>query len=103
MSESLATWNRIKQHKGVEAMVVVNNENKSIEESKGMDEEMTEEYAAAVRQLAEKSRSVVRDLDPMNDLTFLRIRSKRHEILIAPEKDFLLSVIQDPTSTAKKV
>jgi len=67
-----------------------------------MDEDMTEEYAAAVRQLAEKARSCVRDLDPMNDLTFLRIRSKRHEILVAPEKDFLLSVIQDPTATAKK-
>jgi len=26
----------------------------------------------------DQARSVVRDLDPMNDLTFLRIRSKKH-------------------------
>ena len=28
----------------------------------------------------------MRNLDPQNDLTFLRIRSKKHEILVAPEK-----------------
>jgi len=40
---------------------------------------------------------VVRDLDPQNDLTFLRIRTKKHEIMIAPDNEFLLIVIQDPT------
>lgn len=37
---------------------------------------------------------MVRDLDPTNDLAFLRIKSKQNEILIAPDKDFLLIVIQ---------
>lgn len=40
---------------------------------------------------------MVRDLDPQNDLTFLRIRTKKHEIMIAPDNEFLLIVIQDPT------
>lgn len=31
-------------------------------------------------------RSSVRDIDPTNDLTFLRIRSKKHEILVAPRE-----------------
>ena len=39
-----------------------------------------------------------RDLDPQNDLTFLRIRTKKHEMMVAPEKDFLLIVVQDPNS-----
>ena len=34
--------------------------------------------------LTAKARSVVRDLDPQNDLTFLRVRSKKHELMIAP-------------------
>ena len=37
----------------------------------------------------------VRDLDPTNDLTFLRVRSKKHEIIVAPERDYLLIVIQN--------
>ena len=39
----------------------------------------------------------VRDLDPENDLTFLRIRTK-HEMMIAPDKDFMLVVVQNPNS-----
>jgi dynein light chain roadblock-type len=39
---------------------------------------------------------LVRDLDPTNDLAFLRIKSKQNEILIAPDKDLLLIVIQGP-------
>lgn len=40
--------------------------------------------------------SVVRDLDPQDALRFLRIRSNKHEIMVAPEKDYVLVVIQDP-------
>ena len=40
----------------------------------------------------------VRDLDPENDLTFLRIRTKKHEVMIAPDKDFMLVVVQNPNS-----
>lgn len=60
------------------------------------------QYAANISQLAVKARSVVRDLDPQNELTFLRIRSKKHEIMVAPDKDFLLIIIQDPTVSNKK-
>lgn len=40
--------------------------------------------------------AVVRDLDPTNDLTFLRIRSKKSEIMVAPDKEFILIVVQNP-------
>jgi len=65
-----------------------------------MDSNVTTQYAANLSQLAQKSRSVVRDLDPQNDLTFLRVRTKKHELMIAPEKDFMLVVIQNPNSEA---
>ncbi len=34
-----------------------------------------------------KARGMVRDIDPQNDLTFLRVRSKKNEIMIAPGKE----------------
>jgi hypothetical protein len=49
---------------GVEGVIIVNSEGVPIRPSKGMDEEMTREYAAQLSQLALKARSVVRDLDP---------------------------------------
>jgi len=33
-------------------------------------------------------------LNPNNDLTFLRITCKKHEMMIAPDKDYFLIVIQ---------
>ena len=49
-----------------------------------LDNATTIQYAGLISQLADKSCSVVRELDPTNDLTFLRIRTKKHEIMVAP-------------------
>jgi dynein light chain roadblock-type len=62
-----------------------------------LDNTTTVQYAGLISSLADKARSVVRDLDPSNDLTFLRIRSKKHEIMVAPDKEFILIVVQSPT------
>lgn len=51
-----------------------------------LDNTTTVQYAGLIGQLSDKARSVVRDLDPTNDLTFLRIRTKKHEIMVAPGK-----------------
>ena len=55
-------------------------------------------HASLISQLTTKARSVVRTLDPQNDLTFLRIRSKKNETAIAPDKDYMLFVIQNPNT-----
>uniref|UniRef100_A0A182F7W7 Dynein light chain roadblock n=1 Tax=Anopheles albimanus TaxID=7167 RepID=A0A182F7W7_ANOAL len=89
------TLKRIQSHKGVVGTIVVNNEGIPVKST--LDNTSTVQYAGLMSQLSDKARSVVRDLDPSNDLSFLRVRSKKHEIMVAPEKDFLLIVIQNPT------
>jgi len=49
-----------------------------------LDNSTTVQYAGDLHQLTMKPRSTVRDIDPQNDLTFLRITSKKHKILVAP-------------------
>jgi len=49
-----------------------------------LDNASTVQYAGNIHQLLMKARGIVRDIDPQNDLTFLRIRSKKNEIMIAP-------------------
>ena len=51
-----------------------------------MDATITNQYCAVISRLADQARSTIRDLDPTNDITFLRIRSKKNEVLIAPGK-----------------
>ena len=59
------------------------------------------QYSVLVSQLSERAKSIVRDLDPANELTYLRIRSKKHEVLVAPEDDFILIVVQNPPEQLK--
>ena len=97
-------------HKGVQGVIIMNNDGKfalscsatlfnsliksiylpvffmllALPIRTTMDNPMTAHYCALAQQLVMKSRAGVRDGDPTNDLTFLRIRSKKNEIMIAP-------------------
>lgn len=51
-----------------------------------MDNTTTIQYVGLLQHFIVRARSIVRDIDPQNDLTFLRIRSKKNEIMIAPGK-----------------
>lgn len=99
MSDVEETIKRISSHKGVIGIIVVNQEGIPIRTT--LDNATTVQYAGLIHQLTAKARSTVRDIDPQNDLTFLRIRSKKHEIMIAPDKEYMLIVVQNPSSNDK--
>ncbi|CAH8578730.1 unnamed protein product [Heterobilharzia americana] len=82
MSEVEEIFKRLLAHKGVIGAIIVSSDGIAIRTS--MDNSTTNHYCALIQQLIAKSRSAVRDLDPSNDLTFLRIRSTRNEIMVAP-------------------
>jgi len=88
------TLKRLQSHKGVKGVLIMNSDGVTIRSNLPADE--TENYATLVSQLAMKAAGVVRTLDDSDELAFLRIRSKKHEIMIAPDKDYVLVVIQDP-------
>jgi len=96
MSEVEETLKRINSHKGVQGIVIANSEGAPIRTT--LDQAVSEQMASQLLGLSSKARSAVRNLDPQNDLTFLRIRSKKHEILVAPEKEFTLIVVQNPNA-----
>ena len=51
-----------------------------------MDHCNTVHITGHIHNLVHKARNTVRELDSQNDLTFLRLRSKKHEIMCAPGK-----------------
>ncbi|XP_006876947.1 PREDICTED: dynein light chain roadblock-type 1 [Chrysochloris asiatica] len=89
------TLKRLQSQKGVQGIIVVNTEGIPIKST--MDNSTTTQYANLMHNFILKARSTVREIDPQNDLTFLRIRSKKNEIMVAPDKDYFLIVIQNPT------
>eukprot|EP00667_Euglena_gracilis_P033792 EG_transcript_56254 len=97
MSEIEDIVKRINSHRGVKGLIIVNSEGIPIRDTfDDHDRLLTIQYAALITQMVAKSRAAVKELDATNDLSFLRIRSRKHEILVAPDRDYILIVIQDP-------
>lgn len=114
MSEIDSTISRINTYEGVDRILIIkssegddthnvlvrsqskakNKDNKDEVNYKD-DSEEAQKYAKKIPQIAKEARSMIRQFDVKNDLTFLRIRTEKHEILIAPEKDYYLCVVQD--------
>eukprot|EP01024_Parvocaulis_polyphysoides_P043321 TRINITY_DN395_c0_g1_i2.p3 TRINITY_DN395_c0_g1~~TRINITY_DN395_c0_g1_i2.p3 ORF type:complete len:100 (-),score=3.22 TRINITY_DN395_c0_g1_i2:42-341(-) len=94
-SEVDATLQRINQHKGVLGTVIVDKEGQVLKTS--LTQELTNSYATLIPGLTLLARNMVRDLDPQNDLEFLRLRSDKYEIMVAPYAEFCMIVIQYPS------
>ena len=88
-----AALKRIQSHKGVAGTIVVNSE--GIPLRTDMDNSNTLQYAALCRTLSSMASSMVRDMDPENELVILRVQSRKNELIISPSEEYLLIVIQN--------
>lgn len=83
MSEVEETLERIKNHKGVEGYVIADRNGNVLRRHPQMQLPEAEKYALYMKELTTKARGVVRDLNPKNDLQYMRVRVKKLELLIA--------------------
>ncbi len=108
MSEIEGTISRINTYEGVERILIIKSNNqddsynasfvRSMTKNEQNDQsEKAHQFRVKVPQIGKEARSMIRQLDAKNDLTFLRIRTTTKEILIAPDKDFYLCVLQTLT------
>ncbi|EFO86275.1 CRE-DYRB-1 protein [Caenorhabditis remanei] len=93
MSDFEETIRRLQSEKGVVGIIVVDSAGRVIHST--IDSDATQSHTAFLQQLCEKTKASIRELDSSNDLTFLRLRTKKNEIMIAPDKDHVIMVIKD--------
>jgi len=62
------------------------------------DASLTKLYSEKITTLVGQAQDMVRDMDEneTNDMTFLRVRTKKHEILVRPDGEYFLMVLQKP-------
>ncbi|OCF79102.1 dynein light chain roadblock-type [Kwoniella mangroviensis CBS 8886] len=53
-------------------------------------------YAKAVEEIVLRVGKALNDCEPGDELKFMRIRTKKHELIITPDEKYLLVVLQDP-------
>ena len=86
MSEVEETLNRMQTHKNVQGIVIVNSEGSVIRTTYNIDKkEEGNNLARLIPKLVHNAKSTVRDLDAQNELKFIRLKTSKNEILIAPE------------------
>ena len=75
-SEVEETLKRLVAHKGVIGTIVVNTDGVPIKST--LDNATTVQYSGLLNNLVDQAKTMFKELDPTNDLTFLRIRTKVH-------------------------
>lgn len=83
--------NRIKTHKGVRGVIIVNLKGVAIRST--MDVESTLNYGALINQFTQNTMRSIKSMHPDEDVQFIRIRSKMYEIMVAPDRDFQMIVL----------
>eukprot|EP01061_Rhynchopus_euleeides_P023396 TRINITY_DN38090_c0_g1_i1.p2 TRINITY_DN38090_c0_g1~~TRINITY_DN38090_c0_g1_i1.p2 ORF type:complete len:140 (+),score=44.31 TRINITY_DN38090_c0_g1_i1:236-655(+) len=91
---------RISNHKGVLGLLVISPRDGTVWKTcappgSAFDEKKLAQHAEKIHAFVGLTRSIVRTLDVGNDLMFLRVRSKKYEFIISPDRDYVLIVIQD--------
>lgn len=89
-------FNKLNTHKGVEGIILADADGFAIK-STFTDEQTTYYYSTRASMFMKKCKNAVKELVE-EDLNFIRIRTKLNEIMIAPEDDFILIVVQNPSA-----
>ena len=91
------TINRINTHIGVIGLIIVNAKGMSIKST--MNVEQTNEYGQVISNFCGDAQAAIQKIHEEEKIIFIRIRSKAHEIMIAPDTEYTLIVIQNPDRT----
>nr|XP_051708857.1 dynein light chain roadblock-type 1-like [Oryctolagus cuniculus] len=92
MAEVEETLKQLQSQKGVQGIMVVDTEGIPINST--VDNPTTEQHATLMHNFILKAQSTVREV------TFLRIHSKKNEVMVAPDEDYFLIAIQNPAEQA---
>lgn len=88
---------RVETHPGVRGFLILNSEGIAIRHSfTEASRELAVQYASLFQSLAMKAKSVVQDMDSNNELQLIRLRSKKNEVIVAPDAKYILIVIHEP-------
>ena len=94
------TLNRINTHMGVLGVIIVNKKGVAIKTT--MPQQETIDTGSLISTFTDKAQMTIKTLHKEEEITFIKIRSSMYEIMIAPDKEFTLIVLQDDPSNIAK-
>ncbi|XP_037110706.1 dynein light chain roadblock-type 2-like [Syngnathus acus] len=92
MAEVEETFQRVEANRSVIGTIIASADGLPVRST--FESSKAARYVGILGHLTTMATSTVRDIDPQNDLTVLRIGTKNQEIMVAPENGFLVIVLQ---------
>jgi len=83
------------EHKNVIGVIVTNHEGVTIRSTLTEQDETTANYTSIITEMVERAKLALKDND---ELTFLKIRTKKVEFIIVPDKDYILITLLSPSN-----
>ncbi|XP_017072780.1 dynein light chain roadblock-type 2 [Drosophila eugracilis] len=83
----------VSEKPGVEEVLIMNRSGVPVKTS--MDRQDSLQYACLYDNLREKCQAFLTKIEPAQTLTFLRVRTKYHEVLITPDAKITVLVVQN--------
>ncbi|KAK4685906.1 dynein light chain roadblock-type, partial [Tremellales sp. Uapishka_1] len=92
-----ATLARLSAYRNVRGVMILSRTGGIIQSHGTVFEgESGKKYARALGGMVKSVQGAVGECDQGDELKFMRIRTKRHELIITPDERYLLVVLQDP-------
>ena len=85
-------FHELASSKNVIGVLIMNNDGAAIKSS--LDQQNTTTYSELAYNLLKQSRELIQVVDTTNDTKFMRLTTKRNEIMICPDVQYTLVVIQ---------
>jgi len=77
-------------------VIVVDVEGVIIKTTLNETNEMTQSYGLTIAQIVERAKQALNENDL---LTYLKIRTKKHEFIVVPDKDYMLITLINPSES----
>eukprot|EP01102_Stenamoeba_stenopodia_P019448 TRINITY_DN7350_c0_g1_i1.p1 TRINITY_DN7350_c0_g1~~TRINITY_DN7350_c0_g1_i1.p1 ORF type:complete len:135 (+),score=33.04 TRINITY_DN7350_c0_g1_i1:38-406(+) len=90
---------RLMSHKGVKGVVVSNREGVTLKST--LSDTLSNKYSLLFQSLVTTVQTTIRDIDPNDNLTLLRVRTLKQEIVLSIDGDYLLIVLQECAKTER--
>ncbi|KAL7273732.1 hypothetical protein RUND412_003392 [Rhizina undulata] len=104
--ELTALLSRLSQKQSVQSLLILDRATGAIIRTSGSiassrnSETLVGEYAGMVWKLVKSAEEMVTGMEEDDDLRLLRVRTKRHELVIVPNPKFIMIVFHDTPPTA---
>ncbi|EFJ29585.1 hypothetical protein SELMODRAFT_410212 [Selaginella moellendorffii] len=86
------TVKKISSHRGILGTIVTDS--LGIPITSTMDDQTTARYSSYMVPLATKAKDLIHDIESKDQVRLLRVRTKVHEIVVVPDGEFYVIVVQ---------